>query len=522
MGQRITELAEILSAEIDDDDPVVLVSRGDMSMAASGTDRRASISEFASAVSSRLDPETIPATPQGSLVTTLLKLQIGELETLIANEVAARIAADDSLQPEDSDLTAIAALATTAFGRGLLILADAAALRGAAALGTAATATVGTGATELPTTADVQALIDAVIDGAPGALNTLLELANALGDDPNFATTITNALAGKQPIDSDLTSIAALTTTTFGRAFLELADAAAGRAHLGLVIGTDVQGFDVKLASIAGLSPSANQGIYFTSSSAVDTFDLSAFARTVLDDPNAATARTTLEVPSNAESILQSLLTTRGDVVRRGAAAAERLALGAARTALASNGIDAVWDQFALMLDFDAAFITLENSDVETSLISSPLTAPAGSVKAGDLFMFVTGGALTNNTGAPETCEMRFKVTANAITPTLLNTLAVPTFAASINARRWYSLITVQVDSTTQLSTRGVLLFAAVSDTNTWQQIGIQTAWIGRSVFAVQDGAIHDWDFDLMAKFSVASANLKITQTNMSFIHIPS
>jgi len=44
---------------------------------------------------------------------------------------------------------------------------------------------------------DVQGQINAVIDAAPGALDTLNELAAALGDDPNFAATVTTALAGK-------------------------------------------------------------------------------------------------------------------------------------------------------------------------------------------------------------------------------------------------------------------------------------------------------------------------------------
>lgn len=48
---------------------------------------------------------------------------------------------------------------------------------------------------EIDTT--VQAAIAAITDSAPGALDTLNELAAALGDDPNFATTITNTLAGK-------------------------------------------------------------------------------------------------------------------------------------------------------------------------------------------------------------------------------------------------------------------------------------------------------------------------------------
>ena len=44
----------------------------------------------------------------------------------------------------------------------------------------------------------VAAAVAAVVDSAPGTLNTLNELAAALGDDANFATTVTNALANKQ------------------------------------------------------------------------------------------------------------------------------------------------------------------------------------------------------------------------------------------------------------------------------------------------------------------------------------
>lgn len=46
-------------------------------------------------------------------------------------------------------------------------------------------------------TAAIGAAIDAMLAGAPGALDTLYELAAALGNDANFATTVTNALAGK-------------------------------------------------------------------------------------------------------------------------------------------------------------------------------------------------------------------------------------------------------------------------------------------------------------------------------------
>lgn len=49
------------------------------------------------------------------------------------------------------------------------------------------------------TPADVTAAVNAVIDAAPAALNTLNELAAALGDDANFASTVTTAIAGKAP-----------------------------------------------------------------------------------------------------------------------------------------------------------------------------------------------------------------------------------------------------------------------------------------------------------------------------------
>jgi hypothetical protein len=62
---------------------------------------------------------------------------------------------------------------------------------------------------------------------------TISDLATAVATAGGLATTSAVA-AGYQPLDSDLTAIAALTTTSFGLAFLALADAAAGRTALGL------------------------------------------------------------------------------------------------------------------------------------------------------------------------------------------------------------------------------------------------------------------------------------------------
>ncbi|EMF5692631.1 phage tail protein [Enterobacter roggenkampii] len=72
---------------------------------------------------------------------------------------------------------------------------------------TAPTAAQTVNNTQVATTAFVKSAIAALVASSPAALDTLNELAEALGNDPNFATTITNALAGKQPLDNTLTAL---------------------------------------------------------------------------------------------------------------------------------------------------------------------------------------------------------------------------------------------------------------------------------------------------------------------------
>jgi hypothetical protein len=203
----------------------------------------------------------------GTVFVNVLGSTFFETAGAAATAQAAAIAAS---QPLDSDLTAIAALSTTAYGRALLTLADAAALtaamnaatelvKGTVELATTAETVTGTDTTRAVTPAGVAAAVAALVDAAPGTLDTLNELAAALGDDPNFATTISTSLAGKQPLDTDLTAIAALvsaadrvpyatgagtwslaTFTAAGRALLDDADAAAQRTTLSVYSQTEI------------------------------------------------------------------------------------------------------------------------------------------------------------------------------------------------------------------------------------------------------------------------------------------
>ena len=227
----------------------------------------------------------------GGTVTGIIDLAVADGGTGASTASGARtnlgVAIGSNVQAYDAGLQSIAGLTTSAnqtiyttgsdtyatttlsaFGRSLIDDANAAAARSTLGLGTLATQS-----------SDSVAITGGTISG----LTSIASSASSLGN-----VTITSG------------SITGITDLAVDDGGTGASTASAARINLGLVIGTDVQAFNSSLQSIARLTTGANQTIYTTGSNTYAVTSLSSFGRSLIDDADAATARSTLELGSLA------------------------------------------------------------------------------------------------------------------------------------------------------------------------------------------------------------------------------
>jgi hypothetical protein len=136
---------------------------------------------------------------------------------------------------------------------------------------TAPTATAGTNTTQVATTAYVTSAVSNLVDGAPGALDTLNELAAALGDDSDYAATTTTALGNRLSSTATVTLSGDVTgTANFSG---NVATISATVAANSVALGTDTTGNYVEQGATSGngISGSVNSesGTFTVTSSAV-------------------------------------------------------------------------------------------------------------------------------------------------------------------------------------------------------------------------------------------------------------
>ena len=149
--------------------------------------------------------------------------------------------------------------------------------------------------------------------GSSTASGARTNLGVAIGSDVQAWDAALDDFAGltqgtdKLPYFSSSTAMATADFTSYARTLLDDADAAAARTTLGVVIGTNVQAYDAELAALAGLTSAANKLPYFTGSGTASVADFSAYGRSLVDDSDAAAARSTLGLGTMATQNLNAV-----------------------------------------------------------------------------------------------------------------------------------------------------------------------------------------------------------------------
>jgi hypothetical protein len=151
----------------------------------------------------------------------------------------------------------------------------------------APTATLGTNTTQIATTAFVKAETAALVDSAPATLDTLNELAAALGDDANFATTITNTLANKLDVSSASSTYltqASASTTYATKTYSDSVNINSQSASYTLVLADAGKTIEMNVASANDLTIPLNSSVDFPVGTSVDIIQYGSGSTTLVGD----------------------------------------------------------------------------------------------------------------------------------------------------------------------------------------------------------------------------------------------
>ena len=126
---------------------------------------------------------------------------------------------------------------------------------------------------------------------------------------------------GSSVVSSSLTSVGTIVTGVWNGSTIAIANGGTGsttasdaRTALGLAIGTNVQAYDAELAALAGLTSDADKLPYFTGSGTASLATFTTFGRSLIDDADAATSRTTLGLGTIAVQNANNVTITGGAV----------------------------------------------------------------------------------------------------------------------------------------------------------------------------------------------------------------
>jgi hypothetical protein len=148
-----------------------------------------------------------------------------------------------------------------------------------------------------------------------------LDLANGKAFYINGVSVLSGSTLGSGVTSSSLTSVGTITSGTWNGTAIAIAnggtgatDASTARTNLGLAIGTNVQAYDVELAALAGLNSAADQLAYFTGTGTAALSSFTSFGRSLVDDTDASTARTTLGLGTIAIQNANNVSITGGSI----------------------------------------------------------------------------------------------------------------------------------------------------------------------------------------------------------------